>query len=46
MLLNCVTNHFSNGGSVVYAAALDISKAFDGVNHYDLFIKLMESGYL
>ena len=32
-LVNCVTEHFNNGGSVFYAAALDISKAFDGFNY-------------
>ena len=33
--------HFTNGNSTVYLCALDISKAFDRVNHYALFIKLM-----
>jgi len=28
----------------VYAAALDISKAFDTVNHYKLFLALSKTG--
>ena len=44
LLMNCVTDHFNKGGSNVYTSALDISKAFDGVNHYGLFIKMMEVG--
>jgi hypothetical protein len=44
LLMNCVTDHFNKAGSNVYTAALDISKAFDGVNHYGLFIKMMDVG--
>ena len=43
MLLNCVSKHFNDGGSVVYAVALNLSKAFNRVNHYGLFIKLKKS---
>lgn len=42
MLLDTVNNHFLDGGSNMYTATLDMSKAFDGVNHYGLFIKMME----
>ena len=35
-------NKFVNSGSTVNLCALDVSKAFDKVNHYGLFIKLME----
>ena len=37
-----VVDYFTNGDSVVNLCALDISKAFEKVNHYALFIKLME----
>jgi len=35
--------HFVNNGSCVYAAALDVSKAFDRVNHFKLFRTLVNS---
>ena len=44
LLLDCTIDYFNKAGSNVYAAALDISKAFDGVNHYGLFIRMMEVG--
>ena len=37
-----VVEHFTAAGSVVNLYALDISKAFDKVNHYALWIKLMD----
>ena len=30
-------NYFASSGSCVFAAALDLSKAFDGVNHWSNF---------
>ena len=41
----CVRNvidHYVSHGSTVNACTLDLSKAFDKLNHYLLFIKLME----
>jgi hypothetical protein len=37
-----IVNRFLNGGSTVNLCALDLSKAFDKVNHCALFIKLMK----
>ena len=37
-----VVEHFTAAGSVVNPCALDMSKAFDKVNHYVLWIKLMD----
>ena len=37
-----VVEHFTASGSVVNLCALDMSKAFDKVNHYALWIKLMD----
>jgi hypothetical protein len=34
-------DHFTSNGSTVNVCSLDLSKAFDKVNHYSLFIKLM-----
>jgi hypothetical protein len=42
--LNSTVNYFVSRGSPVYTAALDASKAFDRVNHYALFCKLMSIG--
>ena len=36
-----VVDHFVNGGSTVNVCLLNLSKAFDKMNHYALFIKLM-----
>jgi len=36
-----VVRHFTNGNSTVNLCALDMSKAFDGVNHFALFMKCM-----
>ena len=37
-----VVVHFTAAGSVVNLCALDMSKAFDKLNHYALWIKLMD----
>ena len=37
-----VLNYFTKQNSMVTLAALDISKAFDKVNHYALFNKLLD----
>jgi hypothetical protein len=37
-------NYFTERGSCVYAAALDLSKAFDRVNHFKLFSSLLNAG--
>jgi hypothetical protein len=39
-----IENYISNG-STVNLCALDLSKAFDRMNHYALFIKLMERNF-
>ena len=36
--------YFRDRGSTVCAAALDISKAFDYVNHLMLFVSLIQAG--
>ena len=40
-LKNCI-NYFTSRGSNVFTAFLDLTKAFDTISHYGLFIKLME----
>jgi hypothetical protein len=37
-------NYFQNHGSSVFAASLDISKAFDTVNHYKFFVSISKTG--
>jgi len=37
-------DYFTRDGSTVYTASLDISKAFDKVSHYRLFICLIKAG--
>ena len=41
LIYRCPVRHFTNGNSTVNLCALDKSKASDSVNHYALFIKLM-----
>lgn len=40
--LKSVVNYFNNNGSTVTISALDISKAFDKISHFGLFLKLMD----
>ena len=40
--LRKVVENFVSGGSTVNLCSIDLSKAFDTVNHYALFIKLMK----
>ena len=42
--LRCTIEHFTQCGGSVYAASLDIRKAFDRVNHYKLFCSLLSYG--
>jgi Reverse transcriptase (RNA-dependent DNA polymerase) len=42
--LQNVVDYYTTRGSPIYMAALDASKAFDRVNHYGLFCKLMKLG--
>ena len=42
--LKSTVNYFTERGSCVYAAALDLSKAFDSVNHFKLFSALLKAG--
>ena len=37
----CAVNYYNSLGNTVNLCALDISKAFDKMNHHGLFIKLM-----
>jgi hypothetical protein len=39
--VRCVVDHYVNNGSTVNVCALDLAKAFDRLNHYGLYIKLM-----
>jgi len=41
-LLCSTVQYFTNNGSTVSIVFLDMSKAFDKVKHYALFLKLME----
>ena len=43
-LCRSTIDHFTQRGSNVYAASLDISKAFDKVNHFKLFHSLINAG--
>jgi len=40
--LRSVVDYYVNNGSTVNICALDISKAFDKMNHHGLFLKLMQ----
>ena len=42
--VNTIIDYFVQRGNSVYLATLDASKAFDRINHYCLFIKLIENG--
>jgi len=39
-----IVQHYTAGNSTVNLCALDMAKAFDKVNHYALFIKLLDRG--
>ena len=39
--ISSVTDEYVAGGSTVNVCAIDLSKAFDRMNHFALFIKLM-----
>jgi len=40
--VRCVIEHFASNNTTVNICCLDISKAFDKVNHYALFLKLID----
>ena len=40
--VKAIVQHFTSGNSMVNLCALDVSKAFDKLNHYALVIKLMD----
>lgn len=40
--VRCAIDNYINSGSTVNLCAIDLSKAFDKMNHHGLFIKLME----
>ena len=39
--MQSVVEYYTNRGSTMNACVLDITKAFDKVNHYCMYIKLM-----
>jgi len=41
-VLRCVTDYYVQSGSTVNICAIDVSKAFDKMNHHGLFVKLMK----
>ena len=45
-MVNKIIDYFVDRGNSVYIAMSDASKAFDRINHYCLFIKLIENGLL
>ena len=40
--VNKIVEAYNKGGDTAHIAVLDVSKAFDRVNHFALFIKLMD----
>jgi len=40
--MRCTIDHYVSLGSTVNVCAIDISKAFDKMNHHGLFIKLVK----
>ena len=42
--LSSVIEYFTKNGSTINACFLDVSKAFDKVNHYGLYLKLIKRG--
>ena len=46
LTVNKIIDYFVDRDNSVYLATLDASKAFDCINHYCLFIKLIENGLL
>ena len=40
--LRSIVNYFTTNGSTLTLCALDISKAFDKVDHYALYMKLIQ----
>ena len=43
-MLQSTIDYYRDKSSSVYASALDISKAFDTVNHFKLYSTLIKSG--
>ena len=43
-LFRSTVDYYKSKGSTVYSATLDISKAFDMINHYKLFDSLIKAG--
>ena len=43
-LFRSTVDYYNSKGSTVYTATLDISKAFDMINHYKLFDSLIKPG--
>ena len=44
--VRCVIEQYTKGGNAVNLCAIDLSKAFDKVNHHALLIKLIKENYL
>jgi len=42
--LRCAVDSYLASGSTINVCALDLTKAFDKMNHHGLFVKLMEGG--
>ena len=43
MVMSTVVDYFNDKGSNVFVAGLDVSKAFDSINHYGIFIKFINA---